>query len=428
MLKSADAVRAVAQGALVDRSAVTAHSPGWTSLQLRTVALCFIVNMLDGADVLIVSFVAPLLSAEWRASDTAFGVVFSSGLAGMTVGALLLAPFADVLGRRPLVLLATAGIAAGMMASAQASSIAQLVGFRFVTGIGIGAMLASVTALASEYAPPGHRSSAVTFVTAGYPAGATLAGLVGGWAIPQFGWAAMFMALGLLSAALLPVLFVALPESAEFTATRRSRGISIPPVRSLVAGNARLGTLLVWGAFVTSFFTVYFLTSWIPRIAVDAGYPLATAIRGSSAFNIGALLGLLLLGILATRLDLTRLIVAFFLLSAVAMMGFALWHEPASLFYAGMILIGFLVQGAFGGLYAVAAQLYPPESRSTGVGWSIGLGRLGGIAGPTIGGIVFGAGLSLLASLTLFAIPLVAAAAFTWLTARYRMHSAATQS
>ncbi len=405
------------------------HPPaGWTPIQLRTIALCFLINMLDGADVLIVSFIAPVLTAEWNISDAAFGVVFSSGLVGMTVGALLLAPFADVIGRRALVLLATAVIAAGMLASASAESVLQLVGYRLVTGTGIGAMLASVTALASEHAPERHRSSATTFVTAGYPAGATLAGLAGGWAIPKSGWAAMFLSLGLLSAALLPVLYVALPESAEFSAVRRTRRITRPPIGSLLRGEARLGTLLIWGAFVASFFTVYFLTSWIPRIAVDAGYPLAIAIRGSSAFNVGALLGLLLLGLLAARVDLARLIVTFFVLAASAMVAFAQWHAPRPVFFAGMVLIGFLVQGGFGGLYAVAAQLYPAETKSTGIGWCIGLGRLGGIAGPSVGGVIFSAGFGLRTSLTLFAIPLLIAAALTWLTGRNGLRTEATRA
>ena len=395
-----------------------AAATSWTALQVRTVALCFVINMLDGADVLVVSFVAPLLTTDWQVSAAAFGVVFSAGLVGMTIGALALAPFADVIGRRPLILIATLVIAAGMLSSARAGSIAELVALRIFTGLGIGAMLASVTALASEFAPLRYRSFAITFVTAGYPAGATLAGLIGGWIIPQVGWAGMFTAIGLGSAVLFPVLLFLLPESTEFLAARGTRRARRPPIGHLLRGRSRAVTLLIWGAFFASFFTVYFLTSWIPRIAVDAGYPLATAIRGSSAFNVGALLGLLLLGWSASRIDLTRLIVAFFALSAGAMIAFAFWHKPVTLFYAGMMLIGVLVQGGFGGLYAIAGQLYPPATRSTGVGWSIGTGRLGAVAGPAVGGLTLSSGLSLPASFAVFAIPMLVAAALTWLIAR----------
>ncbi|RYZ63127.1 MAG: MFS transporter [Proteobacteria bacterium] len=163
---------------------------------------------------------------------------------------------------------------------------------------------------------------------------------------------------------------------------------------------------------------MYFLTSWIPRIAVDAGYPLATAIRGSSAFNIGALLGLLLLGLCASRIDLAKLIVGFFVGAAVALGVVAVWHRPVTIFYGGMVLTGVLVQGGFGGLYAIAGQLYPPEAKSTGVGWSIGIGRLGAVAGPAVGGLILSSGMGLAASFTVFAIPMLVAAALTWLISR----------
>ena len=168
----------------------------WTNLQLRTLAVCFLLNMLDGADVLVVSFVAPLLTAEWNVSDAAFGVAFSSGLAGMMVGALFIAPLADLRGRKFLILLATVIVSVGMLASALVQSLTQLVILRFLTGLGIGSMLASVSALASEYAPERFRSFAVTTAIAGYPAGATLAGLAAGYILPAFGppcgnWATM---------------------------------------------------------------------------------------------------------------------------------------------------------------------------------------------------------------------------------------------
>lgn len=418
---------------------------GWTALQIRTILLCFILNMLDGADVLVVSFVAPVLTQEWQVSDAVFGLVFSSGLAGMTLGALFLAPFADVKGRRALILIATVVIAVGMLASALATSIPELVLLRFFTGLGIGAMLASIAALASEFAPERYRSTAVTISIAGYPAGATLAGLAGGWIIPAYGWEGMFILIGLGSAVIFPIAFIALPESIQFLVARQPPNallranrylksqhlaplVSLPPPRSkssrppigrLVQNDLRLATLLSWAAFFSSFFTLYFLTSWIPRIAIEAGYPLATAINGSAVFNVGAFIGLITLGWFASRLELAALIGGFFALSAIAMIAFGAQHTPEIVFFGGMIVIGFLVQGGFGGLYAIAARIYPTEVKTTGVGWSIGIGRLGAVAGPAVGGVVISAGLSLFASFVLFAIPMLIAAALTLLIARY---------
>lgn len=418
----------------------------WTKLQLRTLLVCFLLNMLDGADVLVVSFVAPLLTAEWNVSDAAFGVAFSSGLAGMMVGALFIAPVADIRGRKFLILLATAIVSVGMLASALVQSLTQLVILRFLTGLGIGSMLASVSALASEYAPERFRSFAVTTAIAGYPAGATLAGLAAGYILPAFGWQGMFVLMGLISTVLLPLLWFYLPESVQFLLARQPRNAlqlanrylrlqslpelqSLPvpgskegtsPVSRLLARDLRLGTALIWAAFFSSFFTLYFLTSWIPSIGVGAGFELATAIRGSAVFNVGAFFGLVTLGWFTMRMDLAKVIGWFFLLSSVVMALFGAWHAPVSVFYGLLLVMGFLIQGGFGGLYAVATHYYPTTARSTGVGWAIGIGRFGAIAGPLLGGFVISAGTSLLLTFALFAGPMLLAALMTWLVARQK--------
>lgn len=326
-----------------------------------------------------------------------------------------------------------------MLASAFTTSVFELMVLRFLTGLGIGSMLASVAALASEFAPPRFASFAVATATAGYPAGATLAGLAGSWIIPTYGWQGMFILIGAGSAIILPLLYLALPESVQFLLARQPRGAlqranrylsaqgleklidlpprrstsSVPPIRKLLEGDLRLATLLSWGAFFASFFTLYFLTSWIPRIAIEAGYELSTAINGSAAFNIGAFVGLVTLGWFASRFELAKLIAAFFILSAITMVAFGAWHEPETVFFAGMVVIGFLVQGGFGGLYAIAARIYPTEVKTTGVGWSIGIGRLGAVAGPAVGGVVISAQVSLFGSFVIFALPMVVAAALT---------------
>jgi len=415
----------------------------WNGLQLRTAIICFLLSMLDGADVLVVSFVAPVLTKQWGISDVAFGLVFSAGLAGMTLGALFLAPFADIWGRKRMILLSTLVITVGMTASGWAQDIVQLVALRVWTGLGIGAMLASITALSSEYAPDQFRPLAVTLVTAGYPVGATLAGLAAGYVIPAFGWEAIFILIGLASALMAPLVAAALPESTEFLIARQPASAlarvnryrlnqgkqpmsGLPPVEfktarlpiaRLMSPDLRIGTLLIWGAFFASFFTVYFLTSWVPKIAVQAGYSLPIAVNGSAVFNLGAFFGLVLLGWCASRMNLATLISLFFLLAAVAMILFGLRQAPLAIFYSSMLIMGFLIQGGFGGLYAIATQYYPAAVKTTGVGWAIGVGRLGAVAGPAIGGIVLSSGISLFLCFLLFAIPMLLAAVLTWLVA-----------
>jgi MFS family permease len=355
----------------------------------------------------------------------------------MTLGALLLAPFADVWGRKTMILIASAVIASGMMLSALTNDVIQLIMLRFWTGVGIGAMLASVTSMASEFAPEKYRSLAVTTATAGYPAGAVLAGIAARWIIPEFGWQGIFIVVGACSALLLAVLWVALPESVEFLLSRRTMkaleranhyliaqgqpalGVlpsgesalaSRPAVGRLLDQRFRRATVYVWGAFFASFFTLYFLTSWIPRIAVAAGYPLTTAINGSAIFNVGAFFGLILLGWFASRFSLAKLIMVFFCISAVALVAFGAWHTPTVTFYSSLLVIGFLLQGGFGGLYAVAARIYPTEIKATGVGWALGIGRLGAVAGPVVGGLMLSAKLDLLVIFMIFAVPMLISA------------------
>lgn len=391
----------------------------WTALQCRTLLLCVLLNMLDGGDVLVVSYAAPLLTREWGLSAQALGVVFSAGLVGMAVGALLIAPLADVLGRRILVLLSLAILLAGMLVSARVSTVAELAGLRFLTGLGIGSMLASITALASEFAPPRSRSFAVSLVTAGYPLGAAATGLAAQVILPAYGWRGLFVAAGLISGIMLPVCWRWLPESRQFLlahkrpdgSTARARDRSLrPPVGQLVSVELRTRTLLTWGAFFGSFMTLYFLTSWLPRIAVDAGLSLAAAVHAGTLFNLGAFLGLLLLGRLSSRLDLRRMIGWFFAGAALVMIVFGAVHTPIALFYGEIFLIGVGVQGGFGGLYAVATQIYPTAVRATGVGWALGVGRLGAIAGPMLGGVLIDWGVGLFGSFVAFAVPIAIAA------------------
>jgi AAHS family 4-hydroxybenzoate transporter-like MFS transporter len=207
----------------------------------------------------------------------------------------------------------------------------------------------------------------------------------------------------------------ALPELARLPEPGKKDVAS--PVSRLISKDLRLGTLYIWGAFFASFFTLYFLTSWIPSIGVGAGFELSTAIQGSAVFSIGAFFGLVTLGWFTMRMPLARVIGWFFLLSFITMIIFGAVHTPVFVFYSVLLVMGFLIQGGFGGLYAVATRFYPITARSTGVGWAIGIGRFGAIAGPLVGGFIINSGTSVLVTFSLFAFPMLIAALMTWLVA-----------
>ncbi len=409
-------------------------------LQYVVIGLCFLLNMLDGMDVLVIAFAAPALAAEWSIAPQALGVVFAAGTFGMVTGAMLLAPVADRIGRRRLILASIALIGVGVTLTAAAATVDTLLLLRFASGVGIGALLASTATIAAEYAPDRKRNFIVGFVLSGYTIGAFLSGLVAARIIPEHGWQAMFVVAGLLTLATLPLAWWLLPESPDFLARVRPQGalerinailrrMSLPPlaglpevddvesaasVAALLRPARRASTLLLWVAFFMAFGTLYFLLSWIPKLAAETGLPLDVAIYAGAVFNLGAFFGICLQGWLSLTLGLTRTIAGFMGLAALLMAIFGLVTEPW-LVLTLFGLIGFTVQGGFVGLYAVAARLYPAELRNTGIGWAIGLGRFGAVVGPLAGGLLISLGLGMAENFTVFAVPMVAAAAFTLL-------------
>jgi len=409
---------------------------GWTGRQLLVVAICFILNMLDGMDVLILSYIAPALSADWQISPESLGVVFSAGLAGMAAGGLLIAPLADRFGRRVLILLSLIMMAAAMFGSSIATSVAELIASRFVVGIGIGTVLASMAALTAEYAPPKHRTFAVGFLQAGYPVGATITGFIVATHVGVHGWQTMLLGAAILCATAIPLVFVLLPESIEFLLTRQPKNALAranrllvaagqPPldalperrqaekrhsgVRGLLSDGRAASTLLLWTAIIFSFMTLYFVISWIPKLAVEAGLPATQAIYAGAIYNIGAFVGTSSIGLVAMRFDLRRLILVYMLLAAGALILFGAVAMPLAATLGTAFLIGVFVQGGFNGCYPLATSLYPPEARGTGIGWAMGIGRIGAVIGPMLGGVLLAEKVSLPVIFTIFAVPVVLA-------------------
>ncbi len=405
-----------------------------TTLQYATLFICFLMNMLDGMDVLVISYTAPSISKEWGVSSEALGIVFSAGLLGMMLGAMLLAPKTDTIGRRPMILLCATLMGLAIFFTSFAQSVPQLVFFRILSGIGIGAMLASTPALASEYTPNRTKDFWVSFVVSGYPMGAFLSGLAAAHIIPAYGWRTMFQAAGLASLITLPLIYFLLSESLDFLIKKRPKNAlkkintilelmhapalkALPKVQvvtakatvvTLFGAEFKAATVKLWTAFFMSFVTLFFLTSWIPKLAVSTGLSLELAIYAGTVFNLGSFAGINSQGILSARFGLRRVIGFFLVAAALLMMIFGAMSGSAMILVL-FGFIGFAIQGGFVGLYSVAARMYPTEMRTTGIGWAIGAGRLGAIVGPMMGGILIGAGLSVTLNFVIFAIPAIAA-------------------
>lgn len=409
-----------------------------TGPQYATVFICLLMNMLDGMDVMVISYTAPAIVKAWSITPEALGIVFSAGLLGMTIGAMFLAPRADIIGRKRMILLSAVLMGLSIFSTAFVQSIEQLMVIRLISGIGIGAMLASTATLTAEYTPNKTKDFWVSFVISGYPIGAVLSGLVAAKVIPQLGWQTMFQLAGFATTIAVPLIFFFLSESVDFylkaqpknallnvNAILSKMGIntlsSLPTYneqkaevsfKSMLTEEFKIPTFQLWGALFMAFATLYFLTNWIPKLASNAGLSMELAIYAGTVFNMGAFVGIVVQGYFSSIYGLKKTIGIFLLMTAVLMSIFGLF-SGSSLLLVVFGLIGFGIQGGFVGLYAVAARMYPTEFRTTGVGWAIGSGRLGGIIGPMLGGILIGMGLSMNTNFLIFAIPTALAGVIT---------------
>ena len=409
-----------------------------TTVQLSTILVCFLMNMLDGMDVMVISYTAPAIAKEWAIKPTDLGMVFSVGLLGMAVGAMFLASQADRIGRRRMILLSAGLMGVCVLATVYVSSLPMLVVARFVSGLGIGSMLASTATLTAEYAPTRTKDFWVSFVMSGYPIGAVLSGMVAARIIPDYGWRAMFTMAGMATLLTLPIIYFFLSESLDFLLKAQPKGalekanqilkkmgrepvmelptsrtrIAKASVSELFADNRQRATLLLWTVLFLSFATLYFLTMWIPKLATNAGLAMNLAIYAGTVFNLGAFFGIVTQGYLSARLGLQRVICGFLVATALLMVAFG-YVSGSGWVLLLFGLIGFGIQGGFVGMYSLAAKLYPTHVRATGVGWAVGAGRIGAVVGPMVGGLLIGAGWSMPANFIAFAIPALIAGLIT---------------
>ncbi|GGK73454.1 MFS transporter [Planomonospora parontospora subsp. parontospora] len=383
-------------------------------MQWSAIVVCVLLNVLDGFDVLVMSYTSAAVSDEWSLSGSQLGLLLSAGLVGMALGSLLLAPTADRVGRRTLILACLVVASAGMLGSALSRDAVQLGLLRMLTGIGVGGILASSNVIAAEYANGRWRGLAVSLNVAGYAVGATVGGVVTMALQSSSGWRAVFVFGGVGTALLIGVVLYRLPESLDFLLTKRSPGAlerlnrllvamkqptlesmpdrpdtpaePAPRTRRILTPRLRRNTLLTWAGFFTAMSAFYFVTSWTPKLLVEAGLSAAQGIAWGVLLNLGGIFGTLVLGLLATRFALQHLLVGYTLTTAALLALFV----PAVSVYGSLLalsaLIGLFINGSVAGMYTLALSVYPSAIRATGVGWGVGMGRIGSLVSPLVAG------------------------------------------
>ena len=417
--------------------------------QLLVVGLCLVFNMLDGFDITAMAVVAGDVSRDMALSPDKLGWIFSFALAGMMVGAMLLAPISDIVGRRKIIVISIVVVGVSILLTANATTLTEFIALRFISGAGAGVMLACQATLAAEYSPEKYKSLSVTLVTSGYPLGAMFTSVAAGLILPDYGWRGMFWFGGAATLLMGIVAWLLIPESLKYLLERRPPDAlqrvnkilaklkkdtleALPDVAKrqqeqstrlvqvmsqLLAKEHRKVTLTLWSAFFLAFSALYFLMSWIPKLIEDSGFSAAAGREAFFLFNLGGVIGVYILGALSTRLKLTNIVFTLMFSASVVMIIFAAAPRNIGLLLTLIFVIGLLQQGGFTGMYAAAAKAYPTSMRSTGIGWSIGLGRLGAVAGPALAGYLIAGGLDMSANFYIFAVPLAASALIA-----YRLH------
>lgn len=423
------------------------HPSKITPVQWLILLLGMVASMIEGFDIVVISYTAPAITQDWGVSAEQMGMVLSSGVLGMTLGAMFLSWMADRYGRR--VMVSSTLVVAGVATSAVmfTSNPMELVVLRAIAGLALGILVASLTPLMGEFSPLRHRILVVSILVAGASVGAMVGGLVTAAVIESHGWKVVFLYAGLITVVLGVAMQFLVPESIAFTIKRDPQRAlekvnrtlkyigqaavqQLPVVSeresqesasvvSLMTPARRRATWLSWTAFFTGFVVVYFISSWMPQLLSNAGLPQEKAIQGTVAIPFGSIFGTMLMGWLSRWIPLNRLLTGGFVLgtACICVMGvFAndIGVIPFEILLFMLFFVGITLMGAFSNLYNVVMTIYPAQIRSTGLGWAAGLGRAGAVISPLLAGLLIGFGVSMPMLFVLFAVPGLIAALCVW--------------
>jgi MFS transporter, AAHS family, 4-hydroxybenzoate transporter len=418
----ADGAEVLDLGQLIDRRPMSV-------VQVVVTVLCAAALFVDGYDIQVMALTVPSLAKTWSLPPSSFGLALSAVTIGISVGAGLIGPVGDRLGRRTMLIVAMAAIGIATACTAFSSTPAQFVFWRLLTGTALGAGIPSCAALTSEYAPLARRSFVMGLMNIASPIGAFSAGYIAPPVLEAFGWRGAFLIGG--AAPLLIALLVALfaPESLKFLILRRPgdprigrtlRRIAPDIDASTVSAGAtprtkasplallnpefRARTLLLWGMLALNLFNLYVLISWLPTLLERSGWSMAAALQGAVLIQGGGVIGGLFMARFLDRGATRAALVTGFCLSAACLLLFMVVPGGAA-WVALLLLLGAGVSGAQLSLNALSAAYYPPAIKATGVAWALLIGGSGSIVAPMAGAWMLDQHLSTIAILGLLAIP-----------------------
>jgi MFS transporter, AAHS family, 4-hydroxybenzoate transporter len=390
------------------------------AFQMWTVVLGGLVLVLDGFDGQTINYLTPSIAETTKIPVHSFGPILSASLIGLMVAALTTGPIADRWGRKWPVILSTLSFALFSLLTARANTRMEFWVLRFLTGLGLGGAMPNVVALASEYIPKSLLAVVIPILFVGMPLGGTISGFTSAAMIPVWGWRSVFVVGGIVPLLIALVLTIVLPESIQFLAVEgknperiaktlarvapdfawngpivagsgdeRLKGV---PVKYLFAEGRAVGTVLLWIPYFMNLLLIYFLGGWLPALLRDEGMSVSAGVTATAFISFGGVFGCLVEGHLLRRWGAYAVLIAEYLTAGLLILSLALIPISFPVMLAMTFSMGLSIIGAQGGLNALAARFYPVSVRSTGVGWALGIGRIGSIVGPLIGGLFLSMG------------------------------------
>jgi len=410
-----------------------------SSVQRKAIASIMAVSFFDGFDALIMAITAPAIAQEWGTTTASLTPAIVASLLGMIVGAVLLAPRADRYGRRPVLIAGVVIFGSMTLCVVAAQNIEQIIPLRFLAGIGLGAVIPNSYAYGAEFAPKRIRATVVTIVGASSAAGGFLGGLLASAVMPTFGWRSVFLLGGLLPLLLIPALLRWLPETVQFLTVKgrhdearsmlrkvdaqtvgssevrlsvqNHRADNKPSIKLLFARQLAPVTLLLCVVFFSAVLLILFLMSWIPSVLTDAGFSTEQAVIASAICNLGAMIGGVAIGARVDRSNNPyRLLSVAFLVAGLAIVVTALSLGSLVVLMISLFVVGACAIGTQMCVNAVATEVYPSWLRATGLGFLSGVGRVGSVVGPSIGGALLAAQVPAKTIFLLAVIPAIVAA------------------
>ena len=392
---------------------------GLSPFQIKLIAWSFFIVLIDGYDIAAIAFAAPSLAREWALKPGALGPVFSASLIGILFGSAIFGWIGDRYGRKAALVGSNLLFGIFTLAAAYSTSLDQMFWLRLLAGLGIGGVIPNVVAINAESAPRKLRATLAIIAVGCVPLGGAIPGFVTAVLVPQYGWQIIFLIGGIVPIIIAIVAMIGLPESIKYMALHENqRGKMVKLIAEIrpdyqVPSNAKfviedekqypgfnpgylfrdglaLITPLLWLLFALNLMGYFFLISWTPTLMTAAKLPPATAALAGASLQVGGTVGALLLCWWLQKHRFLAVAIMFVIaVPVVGSIGFAGLTSQTAVLIA-TFFAGFFVLGIQSGINVIGALVYPTSLRANGSGWELGIGRIGSIVGPIVGGLLIG--------------------------------------